>query len=205
MDLRKEWQQLHQEKFNYSSINKESIMNAIYQESTSTVSKLKYRLKGKLYWITFFITIGAIWMLFSLDTPDLLLIQGVFLTAYLLGGIFIGLEYRKLEVGFDLSDQTLPFMKKQAQIMKRALQFEKIWGLLFFPIAAVGGLAVGNISKGIALSELWRDPTFLLIALGCVAILAPLGVWLSDRLNDKSFGKLLKELQDNIRRMEDIL
>ena len=140
MDLLKEWQQLHQEKFNYSPIEKEQIMKAIYQESNSTIATLKKRLAAKLYWIIFFLIAGGVWMIFSLDQPELLMVQGGFMAAYLLGLIAMGLEYRKMDDNFDFTDQTLPLMKKQHQAIKRALNFEKIWGVIAFPLAILGGL-----------------------------------------------------------------
>ena len=204
MDLLKEWQQLHQEKFNYSPIEKEQIMKAIYQESNSTISTLKKRLAGKLYWIIFFLIAGGIWMLFSLDQPELLMIQGGFMAAYLLGLIVMGLEYRKMDTNLDFTDQTLPLMKKQNQLIKRALGFEKIWGIISFPLAIIGGLLIGNHYAGKTLVEFFQDPNRLVLTLGLIVVLVPLMYFLSNKLNKIAYGNLIDNLQNNIRRMEDL-
>jgi len=195
MDLLKEWQQLHQEKFNYSPIEKEQIMKAIYQESNSTISTLKKRLKAKLYWIVFFLVAGSIWMLSSLDRPELLMIQGVFMLTYLLGLIIMGLEYRKMDNNLDFTDQTLPLMKKQDQLIRRALGFEKVWGIISFPMAIIGGLLVGHHYKGRTLMEFSQD---------LIVVLVPIMYFMTNKMNDYAYGGLMKDLQNNIRRMEDL-
>lgn len=204
MDLLKEWQQLHQEKFNYSPIEKEQIMKAIYQESNSTIATLKKRLKGKLAWIILFLMAGGIWMLFSLNQPELLLIQGAFMSTYLLGLIMIGLEYRKMEDSFDFTDQTLPLMKKQDQAMRRALKLETIWGVITFPLAIIGGLLVGNHYKGVTLAEFFQNPKSLILALVLIVVLVPLMYFITQKMNRYAYGSLMDKLQNNIRRMEDL-
>ncbi len=204
MDLLKEWQQLHQEKFNYSPIEKEQIMKAIYQESNSTISTLKKRLAGKLYWIIFFLIAGGIWMLFSLDQPELLMIQGGFMAAYLLGLIVMGLEYRKMDTNLDFNDQTLPLMKKQDQLIKRALNFEKIWGMVAFPLAILGGLLLGHVERGRTLADFFQDPKSLGLALILIIVLVPIMYFVTNKMNKFAYGDLVDDLQNNIRRMEDL-
>jgi len=204
MDLLKEWQQLHQEKFNYSPIEKEKIMKAIYQESNSTIATLKKRLKGKLAWVVLFLTAGSIWMLFSLDQPELLMIQGGFMAMYLLGLIVMGLEYRKMDNHFDFTDQTLSVMKKQDQAIRRALRFETNWGIIAFPLAVIGGLLLGHVSKGRIIAEFFQDPKSLILTLVLIIVLVPIMYVLTNKMNDHAYGGLMKDLQNNIRRMEDL-
>ena len=204
MDLRKEWQQLHQEKFNYSPIKKEQIMKAIYQESNSTIATLKKRLAAKLYWIIFFLIAGGIWMLFSLDNPELLMVQGAFMAAYLVGLIAMGLKYRKMDVNLDFNDQTLPLMKKQDQLIRRTLNSEKIWGVVAFPLAIVGGLLLGHVSRGRTLAEFFQDPKSLGLALILIIVLVPIMYYASGKMNQSAYGSLMDKLQNNIRRMEDL-
>ncbi len=204
MDLLKEWQQLHQQKFNYSPIEKETIMKAIYQESNSTISTLKKRLKFKLYWILFFLVAGGIWMLCSLDRPELLMIQGLIMTIYMIGLVVMGLIYRKMDTHLDFTDQTLPLMKKQNQLITNALNFEKYWGLAVYPIAAFIGLLISNHYKGKSISAFVQDPNFLLLALVLIVIMTPILYFISNKMNQSAYGKLTDTLQNNIRRMEDL-
>ncbi len=63
MDIYKEWKKLSESKFS-SQIKREEVMNAIYQESKSTISELKKRLGYKMNWVLFFAlicTAGMIW------------------------------------------------------------------------------------------------------------------------------------------------
>lgn len=204
MDLRKEWQQLHQEKFNYSPIKKEQIMKAIHQESNSTIATLKKRLAAKLYWIIFFLVAGGIWMLFSLDNPELLMVQGAFMAAYLVGLITMGLKYRKMDTNLDFNDQTLPLMKKQDQLIRRALNSEKIWGVVAFPLAIIGGLLLSHVSRGRTVAEFFQDPKSLGLALVLIIVLVPIMYYTSGKMNQSAYGNLMDKLQNNIRRMEDL-
>jgi len=204
MDLLKEWQQLHQEKFNYSPIKKEQIMKAIYQESQSTITTLKKRLAHKLYWIIFFLTVGAIWMTFSLDNPELLMIQGFFMIVYLLGLIVMGLAYRKMDGNFDFTDQTLPLLKKQEQALGKALNFEKIWGIFTFPLGILGGLLISHVIKGKTLVEFFQDSKSLGLALILIIVLVPIMYFITGKMNKSVYGNLMEQLQNNIRRMEDL-
>lgn len=204
MDLRKEWQQLHQEKFNYSPIEKETIMNAIYQESNSTISTLKKGLGKKMNWIIFFVIIFGAATLFNWENADLFYILGFVTFYYIFGLVGIWLNYRKMSKQIDFSSQTLALMKTQDKLMKNALNFEKIWGLIFFPLAALAGLLIGNVAKGKVIADLIQDPTFLMIAIVCIIILVPLAHLGSNKLNKMSYGALMERLQNNIRRMEDL-
>jgi len=204
MDLRKEWQQLHQEKYNYSPIKKEQIMKAIYQESNSTIASLKKRLAAKLYWVIFFLAAGGIWMLFSLDNPELLMVQGGFMVAYLIGLIAMGLEYRKMDTNLDFNDQTLPLMKKQDQLIRRALNTEKIWGIIAFPLAIIGGLLLGHIDEERTLVEFFQDPKLLGLAIVLIVVLTPIMYYITGKMNKSVYGCLMDKLQNNIRRMEDL-
>ena len=206
MDLRKEWQQLHQEKFNYSPIEKSAIMKAIYQESNSAISTLKTRLAYKLRFIIFFIVVLVIWMLSSLNRPELLMVLGTLFLFYTLGLIGIGSYYKKMELPIDFSNRTLSLMRQQDQLLRSALNFERIWGIVFYPIAAVSGMLVAFHYKGIAFAELFQDPSFFIKAIVAIIVLVPIGYMLSEKLNnsENGFGPLLTSLQNNIRRMEDL-
>lgn len=204
MDLRKEWQRLHQQKFKYSPIEKERIMTAIYQESNSTIANLKIRLKWKINWILLFIVAGIIWMLFSLDHPELLLVQGFFVGSYILGLIALGLAYQQMDTTMDSTAQTLPFIKRQDKIIRQALNYEKIWGLIFFPIAIIGGMLVAYLYDGLSLAAIFQNTKFLMLAIGLIILLVPLMTYLSNKMNQIGYGQLMEDLQKNIRRMEDL-
>ena len=204
MDLRKEWQKLHQDKFHYSPINKEQIMKAIYQESTTTIAILKKRLKGKLYWIIFFISVGLLWMSFSLDNTELLKLQAFFVLNYIIGLIFVGWQYRKIDADINIADQTLSLMKKQNKAVTQALKLENLWGVEAFPLFIIGGLLLGDIYEGKKIIDIFQDSSFLLLALGCILFLTPIMYALTKKMNEKVFGTELENLQNNIRRLEDL-
>lgn len=132
MDLRKEWQKLQEEKFIQSSIKKEDIMNAIYQESNSTISTLRKRLKAKMNWTLFFLIGFGVFILFNLQNSELVLLLSIFFGAYLLGFVGMWSQYRQMSTDVDFSQPTLDLMKTNDQLMRRALNVERVFGVIFF-------------------------------------------------------------------------
>ncbi len=204
MDLHKAWQELQAEKFNQQNIDKDMILNAIKQESSSTMHQLRKRLGAKLGWITFF-TVGiTLWMLFSLQRPELLLILGVFLFYYGGGLLFTGYQYRQLGQHLDLSNDTLSTIKTHERIIKKSLRFEEVFGLIFFPIAVIGGMLISWHYKGVGLEEIMQDPKRLRVMIIAILVICPLGIIASFKMNKHAFGGLLTQLRENIRRMQEL-
>ena len=71
-------------------------------------------------------------------------------------------------------------------------------------MAILGGLLIGNHAKGNTLAEFLQDPKRLLLAIGLMVVLVPLMYFLSSKMNQYAYGKLIEDLQNNIRRMEDL-
>ena len=111
MDLHQYWQDLSEKKFSQPQLKKEDIMKAIHQESNSTISTLKKRLKHKLYWIIFFIILFSIGMFMVMDRPELLMLIGGFNFIYILGLLSLGYQYKKMTEGIPYDGSTLNLMK----------------------------------------------------------------------------------------------
>jgi Ca2+/Na+ antiporter len=205
MDLYKEWKKLDQEKFSNQTIQKTTIMSAIHQESSSAIYQLKKSLRHKINWVIFFITGIVIWMLFSLQRPELLLIQGVFLAYYVLAFVTLWLQYRKMGAEPDLSENTLTVMKNNAGFIKKAIDLETRIGLFVFPIAIVGGMLISRHYDGVTLAETFSDARLLTFMLVLVIILVPILHFAGKKMNNMAFGKHINRLDENIRRMEELV
>ena len=204
MDLRKEWKKLQEEKFIQSSIKKEDIMNAIYQESHSVISDLRKRIKAKMNWTIFFLIGFGIFMLFNLQNPDLLMLSGVFFAAYFIAFMGMWSQYRKMGKELDFGQPTLDLMKANDRLVRRTLNTEKVFGVIFFPIAIIGGLLMGSAMRGIPVSMALEDSGFLFKALILIVILVPIMWFASSKMNQSAYGELMNRLQNNIRRLEDL-
>ena len=204
MDLRKEWQKLQEEKFIQSSIKKEDIMNAIYQESNSTISTLRKRLKAKMNWKLFFLIGFGVFILFNLQNSELVLLLSIFFGAYLLGFVGMWSQYRQMSTDVDFSQPTLDLMKTNDQLMRRALNVERVFGVIFFPIAIIGGMLLSKVMRGGTIEYALQDSTFLMRALTLIVILVPLMWWATSKMNKAAYGELMDRLRNNIRRLEDL-
>lgn len=204
MDINEAWKKINEEKFSSSTIKKEEIMNAISKESSSTISELKKRLKYKMYWATFFVIAFVVGALLNLDNPYLLTIFGIGIILYSFGVSGLYHEYKDMEDHIDSSKDTLSEMKKQRDIMKRALKNEQRWGYISFPIIIFVALISPKIISGIPIVELFTDLKFMAILIISILVLTTGGMWLGKKMNEKGYGSFLKKLEDNIKKMEEL-
>lgn len=202
MDLYKEWQKIQEEKFNSISINKDKIMHAIYQDSNSTISQLRTRLKYKRNWINLFITFGFIWAVYSIKNTDMLIIIEVLIALYFIG--FVGISYfvRSMNKEINYSEETLSLMKNNLSLINNSLKFENLWGLVAFPMALIAGVTVPYISKGASIISLSSNTTLLLTVLGLICVVVPIMFLLTHKMNKIGYGTLINQLQKNIHQME---
>lgn len=204
MDIFKEWQKINQDKFSTQTIKKEEIMQAISKESSLTINELKKRLKYKIFWIVFFIALFIVWFISSLSHPSVLPFIGIVITCYVVGFVLLFNQYKKMDEQIDPDMNILDTMKNAGSI-KKALKYENYFGLFGFPVILICGAMVPKLSKGLTMLEVFSDVKFVLIILGCLAVLVPLMQILAKKMNDSAYGIYLKNLNENIRKMEELV
>lgn len=203
-DIAQAWQKLAAEKFSHSTIKKEDIMTAIKKESNSSISQLKKGLKVKLYW-TVGITFGLIVALvYCLGNPDLTVLLSIAIAVYVIGFISMYFKYREIEDGIMESEDILESMKSNAALIKSILRREQIWGLITFIPALMMGVLLGEISKGNTLIGCFQEPWILTKIIIAILVLLPIMTWTSNKMNKSAFGENLKNLEDNIIKMETL-
>lgn len=204
INLLDEWKKLTEEKFSKDKIQKQDIMNAIQKESSSTIVLLKTRLKAKIYWVVLFVVLFASWMLFSLNRPELLMIVGSFNFLYILGFFFLYKQYKQMDDYLDLSDNTLNIMKKNANLIKKALRYEKLSGMFLLPCSFIVGILVSRHYNGYTILETFQDNRLMIIILILIIVGTPFVAILSEKMNKHAYGALIEKLDNNIIRMEMI-
>jgi len=202
MDLYKEWQKIQEEKFNSLTINKENIMQSIYQDSNSTITQLRKRLTYKRNWIILFISLGVCWALLSIQNTDLLILISSLIGLYIIGFVGISFFVRSMNKEINYSDETLSLMKKNLALIKNSLKFENLWGLIAFPMALIAGVAAPYLYKGETILSLSNNTTLLLSVLGLICVLVPIMFVLTHKMNKAGYGSLIESLQRNIHQME---
>lgn len=203
MDLNEAWKKINEEKFS-SSIKKEDIMEAITQESSLTIFKLKKGLKYKLYWVYFFIALftGGIFM--SLDNLPQLITLVIFLILYIMGALTLYSQLENMDDHIDASKDTLSEMRKHRDLMKQAIKNETRWGWITFPILITAIYLLPPLIEGIPFLEIVMTKKFLIKAAIGYGVLMPIAMWVGNKMNDYAYGKQLNELEKNIKRLEEL-
>ncbi len=204
MDTYNTWEKLSNEKFSQMPITKEEIMNAIRQESQSTITELKKRLKHKISWIIFFMCANFLWMALNTQETELLLILGIFLSYGLLYLIPIGLQYLRMNQRVPFSKDTLSFSKMNYALINDALRVELLVGLVTSPWPVIGGILLSNYYLGHSMQYAFHNPALIIVGLVGLFISAPFIFFAGRKANDIVYGEYIKELRENILKMESL-
>ena len=203
MDINEAWKKLNEEKFS-STIKKEAIMEAITQESSGTISKLKKGLQYKLYWMYFFIALFIGGIVMNLDNLSYLILSAILLIIYALGAVGLYGQIENIDDQIDTSNNVLSEMKKHRDIVKQAIKNETRWGLVVFPFIILVMFLMPPLTKGIPLIEIISGRQFLISAAIGLFIIFPLFHWLGRKMNEHAYGKFLNQLEENIEKMEEL-
>ena len=143
-------------------------------------------------------------MLMNHQNIEMLLLIALFLGAYLVAYIGMWIQYRQMGMELDFSQPILDIMKRNDQLIRKALNVEKVFGICFFPVAIIGGMLFSKISNGGTLMLAFQDAEFLMRAIVLTIILVPIMWWGSSKMNHSAYGVLMEKLSNNIRRLEDL-
>ncbi|MES2809435.1 MAG: hypothetical protein V4619_12455 [Bacteroidota bacterium] len=203
MDLYKEWDTLNKTKFNTTLTNKE-IMEALTQQSHSSLATLKNRLKQNIYWALGFTTINLIWILFSLNKGELL---GLLSILFVMHVIYLSVtitNYRKVQAGVAFGSDVTSAIKSNYQILKNTLSFTQNWGLFAIPMSVVTASLVVNYYFGHTVAEYFNNAHKLTSLLIYIIVLVPLAIKGGSMANKKTFGDQLEQLQKYIIQLETL-
>lgn len=200
-DLMLAWKTLEQKKFKEET-DKQNIMEAIKLNSKSTISLLKKGLRQKLYWsigITFAL---VVFMIFQRDNIEMIKLIGIAVGAYVIGSVAMYISYRMIKE--DATADLLNAMKTNERQIKNVLRVEMIWGMIAFIPSIIIGMLISQVQNGFTIAESFSNPSFLKSMLIGVTILVPFMYWLTNKMNDMAYGKNLRQLKENIIKMETL-
>ena len=204
-DLESLWDQMAQEKFGQHKLEKQNIMNALKQKSTLDIDQLRTRLGIKLLWCLAFVVAFILMMLFNLQNTVFLQLMGMATLLYVLVGLMMYKEYRKMNRSEGMDDSVLNLMKHNLKAIKSALRLERVWGMFVFPLAVPFGILIPHTLKGMTIKETIQDHQMMWLALIGMVIVVPIIAYLSDRMTKVAFGEEIKSLEENIIKMETLI
>lgn len=185
--------------------DRKELAEMLGKESLGLLSKLRRQLRIKMYWGIGILVFFPFMALLAKDTAVMVLSVGVmvFMSVLLLVGVFV--HYRKLPDHLDMSQGMLPLLKAYHALVRRALRFEERVGAMFvIPAPAFGALLGLSYGSGKPLGVLLSNPFVIGVLLLLMAIIGPLGVWMTIWMNRITFGKYLDKLQSNIKALEEM-
>lgn len=202
MDINKQWQKLEQANFN-QTIKKEEIMKAIQLESTSTISAIKNGLRQKINWAKFFSGLFVGIAAYNYNNMGVVVLMSIATIVYLLGVVSLSSEYKKMKADIDSEGSVLQNMKKNLEAIKSALNKERIFGILSFPVMLVVGLSYTKLREGESISEIFYREYSLIAILVLIVIVLLLGYG-AEKMNKMAFGEHISKLESQISNLEKL-
>lgn len=148
MDINKQWQNLEDCKFSNIQIHENMIIQAIKQDSKSTISLLKARLRHKINWIVFFLILFSGMIMYHHNNMAIVSIMVFFIAVYFAFFFLLYKEYKKMGVSetFDLS--ATQCLSDNIFSIKSAIRKETLMGTITIPTIAIGGLLLSYLLEG---------------------------------------------------------
>jgi hypothetical protein len=196
-DLKSLWQSAKLRHGTNDIIDPEVVKTAIQKRSGGIMDKLRKRVKLKIWFsIASFVFLLAM-MLFTNNTAVRILLG--FVEAGMLAGIyFFYREYRELHQEIDITQDPAGLMQSFHDRIRKLLRYEEMVGLTLYPPSFTGGFILGTTID--PTKDPWfNEPREWIIFGVILVVVTPLCHWLAKWMNRKSFGKLLSQLEDNIR------
>jgi hypothetical protein len=204
MDLFKTWEQANEKNVRQSPLSKEEVLNAIRQESHSTIAELQKRLRYKLYWIVGGGIVTSVWMLFNLQHTELLFILGIFQIQGLIFLLPIGSCYYKMGKSISITTNALSYMKTNVALISKALRLELIAGLATVPWSVMGGILLYNYYVGHTIMSALHNPVYFITTIVVLVIAIPIMLYGGKKANDYVYGDYIHRLNKNILHMETL-
>jgi len=197
LELDLAWKKMAEEKFSTNKINKQEIMDAIKSNSNSTIQVLKKRLKTKmLQSIIPLLFIGLAVFLGVWSGPLAFWIPLVLTGIMFLSIALLYNKYRQMDDGIIESKSVLENLKHNAGTIRSMLYTERIWSIIIGAAIFIY-LVFSNDSYGTTTTS------FIIYTIITAIIIIALTFW-NEAENKKKFGVKLKEMEDNIIRLETL-
>jgi len=192
-ELDQAWQKLTEQKFSNNKIKKQEIMDAIKTEAHSSILDLKSQLKTKLMFSTLFTIMFFGFAFTKSDAP--LLYYGM-TVLYLFGTLMLFYKYRQMGDGLEPDKSILANLKHNASAIKSMLLLERIWGIM-----ACVAVFIYFVSDSIKFND---DERSIVIRIGIFLVIMVVLGFIAEYFNKIKFGNKLKEMEDNIIRLETL-
>ena len=207
MDINEIWKKIEKEKIKSPTLNKESIMKAISNESHSPLVELRKRLTYKMYWAIGFCLIIPLLMITLSKNTEMMVVFGILEIWYLFGLFYLGKKVNhlnKVAIKLDMASNLKKLIDVFYEQTRQVIKFEEWMGIMFFPIAVICGLLLPLFYKGMNLNEILGNSKILIVAIVSIIVIVPVGIWATKAMNEHAFKKYLEQLVYYKNRLEEL-
>lgn len=200
-ELKEAWEELKSDHSQDVNLEVEQLKTAIHSGSMGVIQKLNKRLKAKTWY-----TLGGIALFIALlfvapNTVTVVLIS-IILATYVVGGLILNKERKLIKEEIDLNNDLKSTLENFHFKVSRVLRYEELIGLTLYPISASAGFLVGLSVDG-DVGEFFDSWKGWAIWASVIVALTPLCHWLAKWMNRMAFGRFLKQLERNIKELNN--
>lgn len=186
-----------------------AIRKAMTAQSTSTLTELRRRIALQRNWAASFSALFALAGSLAFQTgADLAVgVAALAMVLYLLAVITLSQAVDGLRRDAALlgSLPTRVALEQEVTLIERALRTQDRWSYFSMPVMALCGYAYSlGYFRGYSLTDILADIELVSIVLGSVAILTPAGLYLTARLNERTYHKLLADVRGKLQALRHL-
>jgi hypothetical protein len=200
MDLQQEWNKLQETNLAPPPpLPAADILAALQQRSNAPLAKVERIILIRLYAVLGYLVLASGFMAYSWAYPEKRGIAWVILGYYFFALVFSAwqlwyLRQKAVLMGGDL----LHTLQGYYALVKLNLRIDSIANWLVYPMSFALGFFYAVIDPGESVWDIIINPRLSIpLSLGMLVI-TPLLWWLNQRINQKVFGNLLVQLEENI-------
>ena len=199
-ELKEMWKAIESDRFSNGIPTKENIVLDQLRPNNQ-IEKLRFYIKVKLGF-----TIG-IAVLFTIIIPLLgywptQILLATLTIAYIVGGYMLYKEYQVLKQGLDPTLDLKHALYQYLSRVKFILRTEERLVFYLLPISLSAGFLFGAwLGSGYDDQHLSAVSFWLTLA-AAMTVLMPISHWLGKWMNRVTFGKLIKQIEENIQELE---
>ncbi|MEP0366070.1 MAG: hypothetical protein ABJN36_18080 [Cyclobacteriaceae bacterium] len=182
-------------------LNSKDISDATKAKSGTVISKLRSNVFNRFIFCAIMLTVFLVAIpVISVLSVQILLV--ILMAAYLIGAMLYFTEHRKLQPEVQLDQNIHKALSDCRNQIQSIIKIEEAASLVLFPVSASAGFLLGMYLKDPQTGFL-NEPMDWYIFLGLMVLFVPLSHLLNKRMNNYSFGKHLKDLNQNISELEE--
>jgi 4-hydroxybenzoate polyprenyltransferase len=196
-NLDKNWQKLSEALQSEGHLDRGEILRDLRKESEQPLQKLKKGVQYKL-WFSLAFIVMFIALIFFLKPMPVKIFMVIIAVSYAVVAWYINKGLQELKQGVDLSQPTKEAIQSTLDTVKQVLKHEMTFYVVTFPFSLTGGFLAGISAESGNLDTFIENPWVWAVLAACHLIFFPIGYWVSKKMNDRAFGRYIRQLEELI-------